>query len=53
LSEIIGLLSAAPPPQRLSLQDQGRFALGFYHEKAKRFEEAAERKAARIVAENK
>lgn len=53
LSEIICLLSAAPPPQRLSLQDQGRFALGFYHEKAKRFEEAAERKAARTAAENK
>ena len=53
LSEVVGLLSAAPPPQRLSLQDQGRFALGFYHEKAKRFEEAAERKATRNAAENK
>jgi CRISPR-associated protein Csd1 len=52
LSEVIGLLSAAPPPQRLSLQDQARFALGFYHEKAKRFEEAAERKAARAAADN-
>jgi CRISPR-associated protein Csd1 len=52
LSEVISLLSAAPPPQRLSLQDQARFALGFYHEKAKRFEEAAERKAARSAADN-
>lgn len=45
LMEVLGLLGAAPPPARLSLQDQGRFALGYYHEKAKRFEEAAERKA--------
>ncbi len=44
LMEILGLLGAAPPPARLSLQDQGRFALGYYHEKAKRFEEAADRK---------
>jgi CRISPR-associated protein Csd1 len=45
LMEVLGLLGADPPPQRFSLQDQGRFALGYYHEKAKRFEEAAERKA--------
>ncbi len=45
LMEVLGLLGAAPPPARLSLQEQGRFALGYYHEKAKRFEEAAERKA--------
>lgn len=45
LMEILALLNAAPPPSHLSPQDQGRFALGYYHEKAKRFEEAAERKA--------
>jgi CRISPR-associated protein Csd1 len=51
LMEVLGLLGAAPPPQRLSLQDQGRFAMGYYHEKAKRFEEAADRKAAKAKAE--
>jgi CRISPR-associated protein Csd1 len=45
LMEVLGLLGATPPPSQLSLQDQGRFALGYYHEKAKRFEAAAERKA--------
>lgn len=45
LMEVCGLLRAAPPPKQFSLQEQGRFALGYYHEKAKRFEEAAERKA--------
>lgn len=53
LMEVMGLLGAAPPPSRLSLQDQGRFALGYYHEKAKRFEEAAERKAEKAKAELK
>jgi CRISPR-associated protein Csd1 len=41
---------AAPPQGQLSLHDQGRFALGYYHQKAKRFEEIAERKAARAGA---
>jgi CRISPR-associated protein Csd1 len=36
-----------PPRGQLSLEDQGRFALGYYHLKARRFEELAERKAAR------
>ncbi len=45
LMDIRGLLTAAPPPAQFSLQDQGRFALGYYHEKAKRFEQIAERKA--------
>ena len=45
LSEVSGLLGASPPPVQFSLQDQGRFALGYYHEKAKRFEGIAERKA--------
>jgi CRISPR-associated protein Csd1 len=45
LMAVLDLLGAAPPPARVPLMDQGRFALGFYHEKAKRFEEAAERKA--------
>jgi CRISPR-associated protein Csd1 len=37
----------APPAGQLSLIDQARFALGYYHQKAKRFEEIAERRAAR------
>jgi CRISPR-associated protein Csd1 len=45
LGEVLILLGTAPPPTQFSLQDQGRFALGYYHEKAKRFEEIAERKA--------
>jgi CRISPR-associated protein Csd1 len=39
----------APPSGQLSLRDQGRFALGYYHQKAKRFEEIAERKAAKAA----
>jgi CRISPR-associated protein Csd1 len=34
------------PRHQLSLTQQGLFALGYYHQKAKRFEEIAERKAA-------
>jgi CRISPR-associated protein Csd1 len=37
----------APPRGQLSLEDQGRFALGYYHERARRFQEIAERKAAK------
>jgi len=51
LMEVLGLLGATPPPQRMSLQDQGRFALGFYHEKAKRLQEAADRRAEKAKAE--
>ncbi len=50
LLEVRGLLGAAPPPARLSLQDQGRFALGYYFEKAKGFEDIAARKLAKDVA---
>ena len=42
----------APPSGQLSLRDQGRFALGYYHQKAKRFEEIAERKAAKAEAKS-
>ena len=48
ISEIIGMLGATPPPSVFSLQDQGRFALGYYHEKAARFIEIAERKAEKL-----
>lgn len=51
MTEVCDLLGAAPPPRQLSLQDQGRFALGYYHEKAKRFEAAAERKAEKAKAD--
>ena len=43
---------AVPPDRQLSLRDQGRFALGYYHQKAKRFEEIAERKAAKAEAKS-
>ena len=49
LGEILSLLGTTPPPAQFSLQDQGRFALGFYHEKVKRFEEIADRKAAKAA----
>jgi CRISPR-associated protein Csd1 len=45
LAEVLNLLGTTPPPTQFSLQDQGRFALGYYHEKAKRFEEIAAKKA--------
>ncbi len=40
-----------PPRGQLSLEDQGRFALGYYHEKARHFQEIAERKAARAESQ--
>ncbi len=40
-----------PPKGKLSLHDQGRFALGYYHQKARRFEEVAERQAAKAEKE--
>lgn len=45
MTEIRALLTAAPPPAQFTLQEQARFALGYYHEKAKRFEEIAKKKA--------
>jgi CRISPR-associated protein Csd1 len=45
LSEVSALLPASHPRGQLSLKDQGLFALGYYHQKARRFEEIAERKA--------
>jgi CRISPR-associated protein Csd1 len=45
LMEVSKLLPPSPPRGQLSLQDQGRFALGYYHERAKQSEERAERKA--------
>ncbi len=42
----------APPNGQLSLRDQARFALGYYHRKAKRFEEIAARKAAKSDSTN-
>jgi CRISPR-associated protein Csd1 len=52
LTEVTEKLKA-PPRGQLSLEDQGRFALGYYHQKAKRFEEIAARQAARVEAEAK
>jgi len=50
LSEIVSLLPAAPPSGQLALKDQGRFALGYYHQRAKRFQDIAERKAKKTEA---
>jgi CRISPR-associated protein Csd1 len=46
LSELTALL-ACPPRGQLSLVDQGRFALGYYHQRAARFRELAERRLER------
>lgn len=46
LTEVSSQL-VAPPKGKLSLHDQGRFALGYYHQKARRFEEFTERQAAK------
>lgn len=53
LSEVVALLPASPPYGHLSLQDQGRFALGYYHQRAKRFQQIAERKAAKAEGEGR
>ncbi len=44
LTEVTGILPAKPPSGTLSLADQGRFALGYYHQKARTFAEIAQRK---------
>jgi CRISPR-associated protein Cas8c/Csd1 subtype I-C len=51
LTEVSKLLPASPPRGQLSLQDQGRFALGYYHQRAKRYEDFADRKAKEAKAE--
>lgn len=54
LGEVLQMLGASPPPTQFSLHEQGRFALGYYHEKAKRFEGIAQRKAEKAAkTENK
>jgi CRISPR-associated protein Csd1 len=49
LAEVTSLLPPAPPAGTLPLADQGRFALGYYHQKAKTFEEIADRKLAKAA----
>jgi CRISPR-associated protein Csd1 len=49
LAEVTGLLPPAPPAGTLPLADQGRFALGYYHQKARTFEEIAERRRAKAA----
>ena len=51
LSEVVAMLHANPPSMRLSLQDQGRFAIGYYHQRAKRFQDIAENKAKKAAAQ--
>ncbi len=45
LSAIVEKLPPSPPTGILSVRDQGRFAIGYYHERAKFFEDIATRKA--------
>jgi len=47
LTEVTKFLPAAPPAGTLSLADQGRFALGYYHQKARTFADIAQRKLAK------
>jgi CRISPR-associated protein Csd1 len=44
LAEVVKLLPPAGPVGTLSLADQGRFALGYYHQKARTVAEIAARK---------
>ncbi len=54
LADVSSKLPASPPSGTLSLQDQGRFALGYYHQKARTFAEIAERRAEKAAkAESK
>lgn len=50
LTELVATLPATPPSGQLSVRDQGRFALGYYHQRAKQFEEIATRKAEKAAA---
>jgi CRISPR-associated protein Csd1 len=47
LEALTTLLPASPPKQHLPLQDQGRFALGYYHEQAAKSKRIADRIADR------
>lgn len=49
LTELCARLPAARPPGTLPLADQGLFALGYYHQKARTAAEIAERKAAKAA----
>lgn len=44
LSDVVSLLPSSPPVMRFSLQEQGLFAIGYYHQRAKRFQDIAESK---------
>ena len=48
LSEIIGRLGS-DLPRTLTLEEQGRFAIGYYHQKAFRFAELRRRKDERAA----
>lgn len=44
LTEVANQLGPAPPRGKLSPFDQGRFALGYYHQRFRQFEEIAEQR---------
>jgi len=47
LTELVALLPAQSPKGQLPLREQGLFALGFYHQRAQRNQERADRKSAK------
>ena len=49
LSEVVGRLESNLP-KTLNLEDQGRFAIGYYHQKAHRFAEIRHRQDERAAA---
>lgn len=51
LSEVVSLLPSRPPVMRFSLQEQGLFAIGYYHQRAKRFQDIAENKAKKAIGD--
>ena len=50
IEQITGLLEPEFPSS-LSVEDQGRFAIGYWHQKAHRMAEIRERREARLIAE--
>ena len=52
LTELVSLFPAQSPKGQLPLREQGLFALGFYHQRAFRNQERADRKTAKDVAKN-
>lgn len=52
LTELVSLLPTQSPKSNLTLREQGLFALGFYHQRAFRNQELANRKTPKDIAKN-